>query len=166
VGTAFLEQEARRRGIVEDNYDQNRLRKLTARDKALFLLLVSEGFSIARAAEELNRPRLAFGNLLENDQEFRAQYERAYEASADHLEDEAFYRSRLRADSPTASARLLEMSLKARRPSRYSERVQHFGPGGGPVQVVAQVDHKAVFEVLEAAGVVSKGPMALPEADA
>lgn len=123
-----------------------------------FLILVSEGFSVSRAARELGVPRRLFQELLDEDPGFRDAHHAAFEASADDLEDEAWRRAHERGRFRLGSDRLLELSLRARRPWRYGQSMQVTGAGGGPVKaIVAHVDHAAVLDVLAEAGLISPG---------
>jgi len=123
-----------------------------------FLKLVAEGYSVRRAAAELAVPRQAFQDLLDADVQFREAYEGAFEAAADALEDEAWRRAHERGRYRASGDKLLLESLRARRPDRYSERVQVTGKGGGPIATVAvHVDHAAVLDVLHEAGLVAPG---------
>ena len=131
----------------------NKSRK-TGKTRQAFLEALAEGASVSKSATAAGVARSAVYRWRDDDAVFKAAWVEAYEIGADTLEDEAIRRGRDGVEKPLAhhgeltgavvveySDRMLELMLKARRPSVYRERssVEVSGPDGGPIE------HKADF---------------------
>ena len=94
--------------------------------------------------------RVAY-DWIQGNREFDAQYQAALKDSTEALEREAWRRGVEGVQKPVYhlgkridtireySDQLLVTLLKGRKPSVYRERVEHSGPGGGPISVAAAV---------------------------
>jgi hypothetical protein len=82
--------------------------------KQLFLAVLKNGFSIARAAEAVGLTRQQALDLRAKDLAFAADWDNAVETAVDALEDIATSRAKATND------KLLELLLKARRPEVYA----------------------------------------------
>jgi AcrR family transcriptional regulator len=126
----------------------NKSRK-TEKTRQAFLKALAEGASVSKSAEAAGVARSAVYRWRDDDAAFKAAWVEAYEIGADTLEDEAIRRGRDGVEKPLAhqgvltgavvteySDRMLEIMLKARRPSIYRDRasVELSGPDGGPIE--------------------------------
>lgn len=123
----------------------NRL-KLTEQVRARFIARLSETANVTASAQAIAVSRVAVYEHREKDPEFRALWDEAVNMAIDRLEAEAWRRGLEGWDEPVFqggaqcgiihrySDRLLEILLRAKRPAEYRERMEHTGPGGGPVQ--------------------------------
>ena len=84
--------------------------------KRLFLEVLKNGYSTARAAEAVGMTRAQALSLREQDPVFAADWANATASAIDHLEDIAT--SRAKGDND----KMLEMLLKAKRPEIYAPR--------------------------------------------
>jgi hypothetical protein len=82
--------------------------------KQLFLAVLGNGFSIARAAEAVGMTRQQAIDLRDKDPAFAADWANAVESAVDGLEDIATQRAKATND------KLLELLLKAKRPEVYA----------------------------------------------
>ena len=84
--------------------------------KRLFLEVLKNGYSTARAAEAVGMTRAQALSLREQDPVFAADWVNATETAIDGLEDIAVKRAKAEND------KLLELLLKAKRPEVYAAR--------------------------------------------
>jgi hypothetical protein len=91
----------------------------TPENEAAFLAALSDGYSIFRAAKAASIGRTTAYEWRDADEDFKNRWLEAVENGTDTLEDEA--RDRAMDDSDT----LLIFTLKARRPEKYRDNVNH-----------------------------------------
>lgn len=122
---------------------------ITEASAALFLAAIRDGFSLRVASERSGVARSTAYDLRAADKTFRKAWDDAVEAGTDRLEDEALRRALAGTERPIFqggkhvgteriySDRMLEILLKARRPKKYREKVQHQhgGEDGGPIGI-------------------------------
>lgn len=92
------------------------------------------------------------------DEEFRAAWDEVIERTTELMEREAYRRSVVGTDRPVFqggeqvgvvreySDTLLMFLLKARRPETYRERLEHSGPGGGPLEHRMRLDLRGLTD--------------------
>ena len=102
----------------------------TPENEEVFLEALAEGYSVRHAAKAIGAGRRTVYDWREEDPDFKRRWDEAIEDGTDVLEDEA--RRRAITDSDT----LLIFTLKARRPEKYRENVQHNHSGTISVAVV------------------------------
>ncbi len=117
-----------------------------------FFAELRKGFSVLVACERSGVKRATAYDLRRADAGFRAGWDEAVEEGTDRIEDEALRRAIAGSERPiyqggkhvgserVYSDRLIELLLKARRPKKYRERVEHKhggdGQGGGiPIDI-------------------------------
>lgn len=106
---------------------------------------------VLKACQDAQVGRRTVYGWLERDEAFKTLYLEAAEDASDRCEAEALRRGVDGWDEPVYqggeqvgtirkfSDRMLELTLKARRPERFRERHEHTGAGGGPIQVHKRV---------------------------
>ena len=127
-------------------------KKLTARRRNDFLAQVAACGNVSEAARSVCVSRSAAYALRDSDKAFAAEWEAAREAAIDVLEAEARRRALNGIDQPVFfqgqeigrvrkySDSLLMFLLKADRPGKFSQRHEHTGKGGGPIQTRTTLD--------------------------
>lgn len=105
--------------------------------RALALERLAQGFSVTAAASAANITRQTLAKWRRNDPAFDAACVAAIEEGTDRLEDAAivrategtpvpvFYKGQIVGHTVQVSDRLMELMLKARRPDKFRERVDH-----------------------------------------
>lgn len=135
----------RRRGIIIKAVPNL---KKTPENKAKFLEMLAFGYSVSKAAAAIDCSRALMFQWKKADAEFAANWADAMEAGIDRLEDEAMRRavegvSRevLYQGEGTGhhiveySDALLTLLLRGKRANVFNtDRVEHTGPGGGPME--------------------------------
>jgi hypothetical protein len=121
----------------------------TPEKRAKFLAALADTCNVRRACELSDLPRSTAYDWREEDDVFRAQWEKALKIGADALEEEAIRRAREGWDEPVFykgdevaivrkySDTLLIFLLKGAKPEKYSERVKNeiTGADGSPLAV-------------------------------
>lgn len=99
--------------------------------KEAFLDALREGATVKKACATVQVGRSTMYRERDNDPDFAAEWEDAYDEGADVLEAEAFRRA-----TEMGSDTLLIFLLKARRPEKFRDNVkhEHTGRNGGPIQ--------------------------------
>lgn len=155
-------------------------RRMSKAAAARFIAELENGAKVEDAAANAGHHKATFYRLRDRDPEFAAAWDIAYEEGADYLESEAVRRAYDGVEDVkwvgpadggrevpfrAYSDRLLELLLKARRPSRFREnqRVEHTGPNGGPIRsevALTDADARDALRGLAAAGLVRPGDAA------
>lgn len=116
-----------------------------------FLVLFRQTGIVLRACLAAKIGRRTVYDWLQEDPAFKVAYLEAAEDACDTLEEEARRRGAEGWEEPVYqggeqvgtirkfSDRMLELTLKARRPEKFRERYEHTGAGGGPIQVTKRV---------------------------
>src|SRR5579885_2270936 len=118
--------------------------KVTHPKKRAFLAAYEETCKIGAAAEASSIPRRTHYAWMENDEAYRAEFERVRAMIGDRLEDEAIRRAHDGIEKPVTIAgqrelvreysdTLLIFMLKGVKPEKYRERFEHTGAGGRPL---------------------------------
>jgi AcrR family transcriptional regulator len=121
----------------------------TPEKQAEFLSLLREGRTVEGAARNVGIHRSTLYRLRDRDEDFKRAWDEAWEAGIEALEDELRRRGFEGVEKPVfhggvvvGSVREFDTTaaifiLKARKPEVYRDnaRIEHTGPGGGPVQV-------------------------------
>jgi hypothetical protein len=117
----------------------------TPEKEAAFLETLAESANVTKSCEINGIARRSAYEWREKDPDFAKRWDEAINLGVDALEDEAVRRGRDGVDEPVFyqgqvcgmirrySDTMLIVSLKARRPEKYSERFQHTGAEGGPI---------------------------------
>jgi len=100
-----------------------------------FLDWIEKGFSPTKAAAKAEYPLKFFNSWREDDANFAADWDEAYESGSDTLEDVATVRAKRGSDS------LLTTLLKARRPEKFRDK--------SDINLKAQHDFGNIDETLE-----------------
>lgn len=138
-------------GDTSDNHKKGRKPPVapTPEKQAEFLSLLREGRTVEGAARRVGIHRSTLYRLRDRDEQFRRSWDEAWEAAIEALEDELRRRGFEGVEKPVfhsgvvvGSVREFDTTaaifiLKARKPEVYRDnaRIEHTGPGGGPVQV-------------------------------
>lgn len=144
---------------------RGRKRRAPAEDwRPKFLAALEEEITVIAACRAASVARSTVYEERRASEEFAAAWDEVEERSTQELEREAFRRAYegwiereeffLKDDGekvPTLTVRkfsdtLMIFLLKARRPAVYRERVEHTGPGGGPIEHRARVDLSGLNE--------------------
>ena len=121
----------------------------TPKKQAQFLALLREGRTVEGAACAVAIHRSTLYRFRDRSEEFKREWDEAWEAGIEALEDELRRRGFEGVEKPVfhggvmvGSVREFDTTaaifiLKARKPEVYRDnaRIEHTGPGGGPVQV-------------------------------
>jgi hypothetical protein len=120
----------------------------TPKLRAAFLGALAEtGGNVTAACKKAKLPRATAYEWRDEDEAFRKDWDAALEIGTDALEDEALRRARDGVKKPIYqqgkrvgyvqeySDTLLIFMLKARRPDKFRERIQHSGDPNSPISV-------------------------------
>lgn len=114
--------------------------------KEAFISAYAQLGIVTSAAKAAGIERKTHYRWLEADAAYRKSVEDAEDQATDRMEQEAWRRAVAGVDKPIYhkgvkvdtikewSDLLLIFMLKARRPEKFRERIEHAGPGGGPIQ--------------------------------
>jgi len=148
-----------------------------------FLALLREGRTVEGAARNVGIHRSTLYRLRDRNEEFRRSWDEAWEAGIEALEDELRRRGFEGVEKPVfhsgvvvGSVREFDTTaaifiLKARKPEVYRDnaRIEHTGPGGGPVQVqsfreefIRRIERLAERRGIAGIPVTSGSPAPLP----
>ncbi len=117
---------------------------------------------VAHACAAAKVGRSTVYEWLAQDADFKQRYSVAEEIAADRAEHEAWRRGMVGWNEPVFqggrrvglvrkySDRMLELTLKARRPEKFRERFEHSGPKGGPIPVAGVVAAVPLHELSDA----------------
>lgn len=108
--------------------------------KRAFIAAFSKCGIIKRSAKAAGIDRDTYRRWRMSDPEFAAKVEEAGEDAADFLEAVALRR----AVKLNGSDTMLIFMLKAVRPSKFRDRVEHGGIGGGPIKIEMTQEDEAV----------------------
>lgn len=155
----------------------------TPEKQAEFLVLLRGGRTVEGAARSVGIHRRALYRFRDRNKEFRRAWDEAWEAGIEALEDELRRRGFEGVEKPVfhggvvvGSVREFDTTaaifiLKARKPEVYRDnaRIEHTGPGGGPVQVesfreefVRRIERLAARRGMASIPVASGPPTPLP----
>ena len=124
---------------------------MTPKKRAEFLAVLRETANVSRACETVNISRQTAYKWREEEKEFARNWDETLEAAADDLEQEARRRAYQGVDKPVFyqgiecgavreySDTLLIFLLKAHKPDRFRDRVEHTGKDGNAIQVETRV---------------------------
>ena len=106
----------------------------TPEKRAKFLAELAAGMSVGAACRSARISRTPAYAWRNDDAEFAAAWDSAIEEGTDELEDVLFKRA---SGADTTAAIFL---LKARRPNKYRERIEHPGKDGGPIETKSEIE--------------------------
>jgi hypothetical protein len=109
-----------------------------------FIAALRNSGNVRAACQQAGVPRRTAYRHKARSPEFADDWDEAVEDACDYMEGEAFRRAMQGVDKPVTVAgerevikdysdSLLMFLLKAHRPGKFRERVEHTGEGGGPV---------------------------------
>lgn len=104
--------------------------KWTPEIEQAFLAVLADGYSVHKAAHSIGFARSTVYKWREEDEDFKRRWDDAVEAGTDVLEDRARDRAMDQSDT------LLIFTLKARRPEKYRENINHNHTGNISVTTV------------------------------
>lgn len=110
----------------------------TDRARTAFLCILSETCNVSEAARAAKISRRGAYDWRDSDVEFAAAWAEAEQTAIDKLEKVAWDRA-----TDGVSDRMLEILLKAHRPEKYVDRIQHSTKDGKPITVIELVAPKA-----------------------
>jgi hypothetical protein len=132
--------------MAEQNQTGQRARNLRRKWEAAFLEQLRLTANVSEAAKTAKIGRVTAYDHRNRDPEFRAKWDEACETAIDSLEREAWRRAIEGYEEPVFyqgnqvstirkfSDRLLEILLRAKRPSEYRPPMEVTGPEGAPLQ--------------------------------
>jgi len=128
-------------------------RRLSLQKKSAFLDALGKGYSVSGAAKAAGATRNTFYKHRREEPEFAAAWDEAYEIGTDRLEDVLQVRA---LEGNTAE---LIFALKSRRPERYRDntRIEHTGPGGGPIEIDVDARESLARRIAELAARLGQG---------
>ncbi len=155
----------------------------TPEKQAEFLSFLREGRTVESAARGVAIHRSTLYRLRDHNEDFRRSWDESWEAGIEALEDELRRRGFEGVEKPVfhsgvvvGSVREFDTTaaifiLKARKPEVYRDnaRIEHTGPGGGPVQVesfreefIRRIERLAARRGVAGIPVTSGSPAPLP----